>query len=235
MIDAKKIVVVILARGGSKRLPKKNVRKLGDKPLIAWTIDAAKESKYVDRIIVSTDSSEIAEIAGEYGADVLDRPENLATDEATSESGVLHALEWITKNENKTFDYVALLQPTSPLRTAKHLDEAVAFFHEKGNADTLVSVTVFDKNPYWLKRIDKDGFLESYFDSNSSPKVKETVSMPNGAIFLARVPSFMRNKKFYTKRTIGYVMEKKVSIDIDEEFDFNQAEFLQGDYPCMRK
>lgn len=225
MINNKKVISIILARGGSKRLPNKNILSFVGKPLISWTIEAAKQSQYVDRIILSTDSKEIAEVAKIYGVDVpFMRPKKYATDIASSESVVLHVLHWIQENEGKQYDYVILLQPTSPLRTSRHIDEAVEKVLKNANADTLVSVTLMKKNPYWLQKIDKEGFLHGVFVKKE--KKSEDLYLPNGALFIAETKRFLKQQRFYTKKTIAYIMESEVSIDIDEEANFLVAETL---------
>ena len=158
MINNKKIIGIILARDGSKRLPNKNILPFVGKPLIAWTIIVAKKSKYIDRIIVSTDSEKIAKVSKQYGAEYIKRPGALASDTATSEDALLYVLETLTKK----YDYFIYLQPTSPLRTTQHIDEALEIFEKSPSAETLISVTEVDKNPYWIQKINKKGFIPSY-------------------------------------------------------------------------
>ena len=140
MINGQSILAIIPARRGSKRLPGKNIKILGDKPLIAWTIEAAKNSQYIDHIIVSTDSDKIAKVAKNWGVAVpFERPSYLSTDEASSEDVIVHTLNWIEENEGILFDYFILLQPTSPLRQTKDIDQALELM-EKKNASSVVSV-----------------------------------------------------------------------------------------------
>jgi len=223
MINNKKIIGIILARDGSKRLPNKNILPFVGKPLIAWTIIVAKKSKYIDRIIVSTDSEKIAKVSKQYGAEYIKRPGALASDTATSEDALLYVLETLTKK----YDYFIYLQPTSPLRTTQHIDEALEIFEKSPSAETLISVTEVDKNPYWIQKINKKGFIENCFgDPHQFIIPKENLYLPNGAIFIGKEKEFLRSKKLYTSRTIPYIMDKKFSVDIDDKGDFHFAEYL---------
>ena len=127
MIDGKSILAVIPARGGSKRLPNKNILDLAEKPLIAWSIEAGLNSKYIDTVVVSSDSDDILDISKKFGADIIKRPDELASDTATSFDAIKHTIE----NTIETFDYVILLQPTSPLRNNSHIDEAFELLIKK--------------------------------------------------------------------------------------------------------
>ena len=147
MIKGKTVLAVIPARGGSKRLPRKNCLLLQGKPLIVYSIEAAKESVYIDEVVVSTDDEEIASLARQAGASVpFLRPAELSTDEASSVDVVAHALNYYQVNEKKLFDYVVLLQPTSPLRTAAHINQALELLKEK-KADAIVSVCEAEHSP----------------------------------------------------------------------------------------
>ena len=139
-MENKKIIAIIPARGGSKGIPRKNIKILASKPLIAWTIEAAKNSKYLDRVIVSTEDEEIAEISKKYGAEVVERPEELATDASPTGSVIEQVIAYLEQNESYNPDAIVLLQPTSPLRFAHHIGEAVKTFLE-GGYDSLVGVS----------------------------------------------------------------------------------------------
>ena len=148
-----KVLGIIPARGGSKGMPKKNIRPLLNKPLIAWTIEQALKSKYIDRVVVSTDDPAIARLAKKHGADVpFMRPDKLATDKAKSIDVVSHALLSLPEK----YDYVVLLQPTSPLRTADDIDACVKLCMSKGG-NSCVSVTESEKNPHWMYSLDRNG------------------------------------------------------------------------------
>src|SRR5712691_8558405 len=156
------IVGLITARGGSKSIPRKNVAVVGGKPLIAWTIEAAQESKSVDRVLVSTDDEEISQISKHWGAEVpFLRPANLAQDDSPHIPVVVHAVEWLDAREKNAFDELILLQPTSPLRTAEDIDNAVGLLHEK-NAASVVIVSEACSHPLLTKRVTEDGRLEDY-------------------------------------------------------------------------
>lgn len=227
MIQNKSILALILARGGSKRLPGKNVKLLCGKPMVAWTIKAAKQSKYVDRVIVSTDSDEIAKVAKKYGADVpFIRPDELASDNATSTDAVLHTLDWLKEHEKKSYDYLLLLQPTSPLRTERHIDEAVRQMVETPKLEGLNSFYLWDKKPDWMYAEDAGGFLRKCLDVQSSFKNTIEFLVPNGAIYLVRTDVFLEQKTSYPKRLGAYIMTRNESIDVDTMEDFELANLL---------
>lgn len=227
MIHNKSILALILARGGSKRLPGKNVKLLCGKPMIAWTIKAAKQSKYIDRVIVSTDSEEIASVSKTLGAEVpFIRPDELASDSATSTDAVLHTLDWLKGHENKSYDYLLLLQPTSPLRTERHIDEAIRQMVETPKLDGVNSFCLWDKKPDWVYAEDTGGFLGKCLDVRSSFKNTMEFLVPNGAIYLVRTDVFLEQKTSYPKRLGAYIMGKNESIDVDTIEDFELANLL---------
>lgn len=225
MYSRKNILGLIPARGGSKRLPGKNIRPLLGKPLIAWTIEQALASKYLDRVIVSTDSEEIAEISKKYGAEVpFMRPKELATDDTKSVDVVLHALKYFEEIENYSPDIVVLLQPTSPLRTREDIDKAIEIFC-RNRCKSLISVYEAPNHYLWLFEV-KDEFLKpldclhSRLNSNVLPKLY----VPNGAIYIAEVETLKTCKTFYIEELSYYVMPYERSIDIDIELEFDIAE-----------
>jgi len=155
----KQILAIITARGGSKGVPRKNIRVLGSKPLIAWTIEAALRSIDSMRLIVSTDNAEIAEVSREYGAEIpFLRPVELAGDTSTSVSAVLHAVVWLAEHENYRPDLILLLQPTSPFRSSQDIDSSLKLQRENA-ADAVVSVTPNLRPLQWLRKIDEQGML----------------------------------------------------------------------------
>jgi len=225
MLDDKKVIAVIPARGGSKRLPGKNIRQLGDKPLIAWSIEAAKTSKYIDRVIISTDCEDIANIAQRYGGDVpFLRPQELSGDTAGSNGVILHALEHI----DESFDYVVLLQPTSPLRKAEDIDILLESFDEK--TEGVVSVCPCEHSPLWANTLPDDMTMGNFFPE--SVIGKRSQDLPdyyrlNGSIYAFRVDSFVENKGiFYSDKVKAYNMPVERSVDIDTIVDFHIAEVL---------
>jgi N-acylneuraminate cytidylyltransferase len=216
------LLALIPARGGSKGILRKNIKTLFDKPLINWTINAAKQAKCIDRIIVSTDDLEIAEIAKKCGAEVpFLRPSELATDETPGIEPALHAIEKIPG-----FDWLILLQPTSPLRTASDID-GIFNFCQKQLASSAVSVCEVSKHPYLMYQMDKSLNLQPLV-SNRSEIIRRqdfpNVFSLNGALFLARVDWLIKNKSFIGVDTLGFTMPVERSIDLDTAFDWNMAE-----------
>jgi pseudaminic acid cytidylyltransferase len=226
MISDKKLLAIIPARGDSKRLPRKNILEFSGKPLIAWTIEAALSSKYIDRVVVSTDSQEIANISKKYGADVpFMRPDELATDEATSIDVVIHMLEEL-ENLHEKYDYILLLQPTSPLRTAKNINDSIKLLQER-NSDAIISVCEAEHSPLWCNKIPNDdlsNFLDESILNKPSQELEKYYRL-NGAIYLCSVEKLKKEATFFIKNNcIAYKMEQKNSIDIDTKLDFDLAE-----------
>lgn len=223
MINGYKILGLIPARGGSKGIPRKNIKLLGGKPLIAWTIDEAKKSKYIDRLIVSTDDQEIADVAIEWGAEIpFMRPPRLATDTARGVDVVLHALQ-----ELSGFDVVALLQPTSPFRVSGDIDGAIEFWADSGS--TVVGVVEATKSPYWMYNVGEDGRLERLLPMSEHADNRQnlpTVYVLNGAVYITDRSSLLEEESFLSQRTMAYVMPSDRSIDIDTDRDWTIAECL---------
>ena len=214
----KTFLAIIPARGGSKRLPRKNLLDLGGKPLIAWSIESALKSKYISKVIVSSDDEEILNIAKEYKADFIKRPDELASDTATTFDALKHTLENVEK-----YDYVVLLQPTSPLRTEKHIDESIEFLKEK-NADAIISVCEMEHSPLWSNTLNEDlnmsNFLRDEVLNKRSQDLPKYYRL-NGAIYICKTEKLLENKGFFIKENIfSYIMKKEDSVDIDEEIDF---------------
>jgi CMP-N-acetylneuraminic acid synthetase len=227
MINRKKLLAIIPARGGSKRLPKKNILNLVNKPLIVWTIEAALDSKYIDKVIVSTDDKDIADISEQYGATIpFIRPSKLATDETPSIDVILHAADFFKKND---YDYVVLLQPTSPLRTSKHIDESIELLDAK-NADAIISVCKMDHSPLWSNTLEKDGNMKGFLQDDILNKRSQDLDIYyrlNGAIYICNINKIKEERSFFLKDNIfAYKMNRKSSIDIDNEIDFKLAKVL---------
>jgi len=225
MIDSKKVLAIIPARGGSKGIPGKNIIDLAGKPLIAWTIEAAKKSKYIDRLVLSSDDDEIIRIATQWGCDVpFKRPAYLAKDDTPGIEPVLHALSMLP-----TFDYIVLLQPTSPLRRAEDIDGCIEDCINR-EAECCVSVTEPDKSPFWMYYIKSEGFLEPVISGDNDVASRRqdlpVVYALNGAVYVARYEWLLKNKSFLTKETIGYPMFKEYSIDIDSWKDLQLAKLI---------
>ena len=221
----KKILGVIVARGGSKRLPGKNIRNLSGKPLIAWTIDSALQSKSFTRLIVSTDSENIASVAKRYGGDVpFIRPSQLATDASGPIEVLQHALLCLETHTLK-YDIVVLLQATSPFRTTKQIDDAIKLYLSS-NADTLTSLCVVKENAYYQVSLLNDGSIIPVIPNGHLLSRKELPSLliENGAIYILSATD-IRNGNFYGEKTVGYPMDNYSSIDIDTMEDFFWAEY----------
>lgn len=229
MINGQNILAIIPARGGSKRLPKKNVRNLCGKPLISWTIDTARQSIYIDRLVVSTDDEETARLSQEFGAEVpFIRPSELSTDSAKSIDVVNHALKYMSDSGAK-FDYVMLLQPTSPLRTTQHIDEAIELLELK-SADGIVSVCECEHPSKWSGVLHNDFSLDSFLQANNDEQRQqgsEKLHRLNGSIYLMKIVDGQScDNCFPAKNGFAYVMEIACSVDIDTAEDFKQAEII---------
>lgn len=233
MINGKKILAIIPARGGSKRLPRKNILPIAGKPLIQWTIEASTLSKYVDTTFVSTDSPEIASISTDCGLNIpYLRSDSLSSDTASSMDVILDAINNFELSGH-VFDLVLLLQPTSPLRDYKDIDEAIELFIEK-SADAVVSVTECDHSPLWANVLPCDFNLSGFIPD--SVLKKRSQDMPtyyrlNGAIYLFKVKDVKNNISYLSlPKPFAFPMSKMHSIDIDDEFDFVVAESFLNKY-----
>lgn len=217
----KKILAIIPARAGSKRLPRKNIINFCGKPLIAWTIEAALKSHNVSRVIVSTDSLEIAEIAKKYGAEVpFLRAKELSQDESSSISVVLNVLEEIKEH----YTHVALLQPTSPLRTEKHIDESIELLGDKSG---VISVSPLEHPIEWTNTLQEsmhmDGFIKPEYKNKRSQDFPKRYRI-NGAIYVIKTEILKNEKNFIPeKNAVAYVMDPEQSVDIDTKNDLAHA------------
>ena len=220
MYKGKSVVAVITARGGSKRLPGKNIRLLGSMPLIAWTISAAQESQFLDRCILSSDDTEIIQVAQEYGCEVpFVRPESLAQDTSTSADVLLHAM----RSLDKSYDYAVLLQPTSPFRTGADIDAGIKLCVESG-APSVVSVRKAHEKPEWMCTLDGEGRMRfPYPPCGSQPG---PLHILNGAVYVVRSDWFVKSPVFKTSETRAFIMPWERSIDIDTLEDWLLAEYL---------
>jgi CMP-N,N'-diacetyllegionaminic acid synthase len=233
MKNNKTIIAIIPARAGSKGLPNKNIRMFCGKPLIGWTIEAGLSSQYIDELIVSTDSQEIAEVARELGAVVpFIRPSELATDIATSMSVIDHALNFYKKTFDRTFDYIVLLEPTSPLRTTSDIDDAIAQLLSSPKALAVVGICKTEtQHPAFLVEKDSEGFLAGYENNNMQILRRQEISdvyFFEGSIYASETSALLEKKTFYHETTIGYVMPKSRAIEIDDIYDFVMAEALMN-------
>lgn len=221
-------LAIIPARGGSKRLPRKNVLPLNGKPLISWTIEAALQCESINNVLVTSDSDEILTVAKTFGANTIKRPDYLADDTSTSFDAIKHAIE-----NTDNYEFVVLLQPTSPLRTTKHIEEAIKLLESK-NADAVISVTEMEHSPLWANTLPADydmvGFLQEKVVNFRSQDL-ETYYRLNGAIYICRTKKLLEAQRFFLKENIyAYVMDNKSSVDIDTELDFKWVEFNVREY-----
>ena len=221
------LLALIPARGGSKGIPRKNIRSFCGKPLLQWSIDVALSSPSVDRLVVSTDDPEIAEVASAGGAEVpFLRPPELATDTTPGIAPVLHALQLLPEVSE-----VLLLQPTSPLRQVDDV-EAIVSLHRQAGHDAVVSVVSSSKHPAWMYGLTAAQELEPLM---TLPEAACRQQLPpayalNGALYLASRLFLERERSFLTPNTIGYVMPPERSVDIDSALDWQWGEFLMEQY-----
>jgi N-acylneuraminate cytidylyltransferase len=232
MINNRRVLAIIPARGGSKGLPRKNILDLGGIPLISWTIRAAQNSKYIDRVILSSDDEEICTVARNYNCEIpFTRPAELATDTADSVSVVSHALE----SEGQFFDIIVLLQPTSPFRSVNDIDGALEQFI-CNNASSLVSVTNLSKSVEWLYFLDSDSDkLDKVYQSDKQVIRRQDSRKAyflNGAIYIFEKQFFIEHKRFIDEYTQAYVMGIESSLDIDTKEDLNYARYMLESSYC---
>ena len=215
-----KKIAIIPARSGSKGLPNKNVLMLGNKPLIAYTIEAALKSKEFERVIVSTDSLEYKYIAKKFGAEVFMRSEELSNDKASS----FIVVEYVLKRTDNEIAYFVLLQVTSPFRNENHIKESINLFENNfNNCDYLVSMQKSDKSSSLIKPIYDNSLKEYKIDYSNYSRQKYDEYHPNGAIFIGKVEEYLKQKHFFGEKSIAYFMNKEDSIDIDDSLDFEIA------------
>ncbi len=223
------MLALIPARGGSVGIPRKNLAPLAGRPLIAWTIECARRARGVERVLVSTDCPEIAEVARAWGAEVpFLRPPALAGDDAPAMAALAHALDWLAQRENARPEWIAWLQPTSPLRAPEDLEAGFELAAKPG-VDAVVSVCAAASHPFWTKRIESDGRLVDF--AEGAPEVTRRQALPpayalNGALYLARREALLAQGGFQGERTYALVMPRERSLDIDTPFDLELAGWL---------
>ena len=225
------VVGIITARGGSRSVPKKNIALVGGKPLIAWTIEAALQSRALDYVMVSTDDDEIADVSRRYGVDVpFKRPAELARDDSPHVGVVTHAVSWLASQQSWTPEYAMLLQPTSPLRTTEDIQAAVDLALAK-QADSVVSVCAARHHPSLAMQIAPEGTLADFRGGVPQHLDRRRQELPpayalNGAIFLTRRRILLDQHTFYPARTFAYVMPPERSLDIDDRWDLHMAHVM---------
>jgi len=220
-------IAVIPARGGSQRVPGKNIRALGGSPLLHWTAKAALGSQYLSRCILTTDSEEIAQVGRAAGLEIpFLRPSELSTHTSSTKEAALHALKE-TGLWDGGFDAVVILQPTSPFRTAEHIDRAIELFIER-SPDSLTSVYAAREHAHYQYTLDDKGLLCPFFGWEKAEQPRQLLPpayMENGAIYILGAET-LRAGSFYGQRVVPFVMDERSSWDIDTELDFQFAEFL---------
>lgn len=232
-MKGERILAIIPARAGSKRLPGKNSKLLFNKPLIQWTIEAAHQCQYLTDIIVSTDSKEVADIADKCGLTVpFMRPVECAGDKSTAIDVIEHVVSKLNA-ENRRYDYILWLQPTSPLRTVEDINGAIATLKDK-NADAVISICECDHSPLWSNTLDDDAnmdnFLPPFVKNNPRSQALPDYFRLNGAIYIANTAKLLQEKSFFLEKNVfAYKMAKESSIDIDSPLDFKLAELLLAD------
>jgi len=231
MYKNKRVLGLITARGGSKGLPGKNIMPLAGKPVIAWTIEAALKSKYLDDLVLSTDDKRIAVAGRKYGAEVpFLRPKYLATDRSTSMEVVLHALSWLQQN-GREYDYLVLLEPTSPLRESGDIDKAISILAEnKVGAVSIVGVSrVEAAHPVFDVKLNKKGLLVPYVGSFKAAGRRQDITelyFFEGTVYVSEVEALKKRKSFYHEKTLPYIVPRWKSIEIDNIGDLICAEAM---------
>ncbi len=224
MYKNKNFLAVIPARGGSKRLPGKNILDLCGKPIIAWSIEAGLNSSYIDKVVVSSDDDDILDTAKRFKAEIIKRPKQLASDTASSFDVVKHAIDNL-----ESYDYVVLLQPTSPLRNNQHIDKAIEFLEEK-NADSIISVCEVNHSPLWSNTLQDDCSMNNFIKEeviNKRSQDLEKYYRLNGAIYICEISKFLKEREFFLGENVyAFIMNREHSIDIDEKIDLEFARIL---------
>jgi CMP-N,N'-diacetyllegionaminic acid synthase len=231
-IENYKILGIIPARGGSKGVIRKNIRLVADKPLIHWSIAEAKQSKLLSHYYVTTDDDEIAEVATSCGAQVIDRPSELAQDKTPMIPVLQHLCQEAELLNGITYDYILLMQPTAPMRTSTDIDKAIELFHSTNNAHSLVSVyQVDDCHPSRMYRVNNDKLEKIYSEPQGSLRQDlEPIFHRNGAIYLCDRELLMFDGRLTCESPIPFIMPKTRSANIDDEQDLAIADFLMSQF-----
>ena len=230
MFNKKKIIAIILARSGSKRLKNKNIKLINNKPLIYWTIKEAQKSKLIDKLVVSTDSANYINLSKKYGVkNFVKRPKNLSSSRSTSIESLNFVLKKII-NDGETFDYCLLLEPTSPLREVKDINLGIKKLIKNTKAEALVSVSkVGNIHPQFMYEIKKNSFIRRF--SNKLKKItlhshaKELYFL-DGSIYISKIKSLFKRKSFYHEKTLSLVLPKWKSYEVDDFLDFKICEMI---------
>lgn len=229
MYKNKTFLAIIPARHGSKGLANKNIKELCGKPLIAWSIKSGLDSKYIDEVMVTTDSEKIANIAKQYGANVpFLRPKKLASDTATTFSAVKHAVEFYKNNFQKEFDYIILLEPTSPLREKNDIDNMIKqVVHKEHIADSIISIGEVHEHPSIMKKINSNDSIVAYCENikiTTRRQDNDAAYFPYGVAYISKKESLYKEKTFYTKKNTYYKIKRHQCYEIDDIYDFLSIE-----------
>ncbi|MDC7278862.1 acylneuraminate cytidylyltransferase family protein [Butyrivibrio fibrisolvens] len=225
------MIAFIPARGGSKGVPGKNIKELCGKPLIGYTIEACKNAKHIDRVIVTTDDEDIARVAKEFGAEVpFMRPDYLASDTASAVDVYIHAAEFVMNETGEKLDKFMVCLPTVPCRDSHHIDEAIEKF-QVDKSTTLISFTEAEVPPGWYHVVDENGRVSNAgfgaAGSNiANRQTNATFYIPNGAIYILDYELLKEKRTYYCDNTTTYVMSREDSVDIDYPIDFEIAELM---------
>lgn len=228
--NGKYAVALIPARGGSKGVKRKNLRVIAGKPLIEYSVLVAKHSRLIDRVYVSSEDGEILEVAQHLGVETIRRPMEFASDTASANSVVLHFIETLPSELREQDPYIVYLQPTSPLRTATHIESALEKMVEM-RMHTLISVCELTTSPYKSFRINEEGCLQSLFDeklSNARRQDLPITYIPNGAIYIFRITDFVERGGFPSNGSVPFIMSEEDSVDVDTEEDMRSLERILG-------
>lgn len=222
-------LAIIPARSGSKGLPDKNIKMLCGKPLLAWSIESALDSSYIDEVCVSTDSTKYADIAKAYGANVpFLRPKNLASDTSSSFEAIKHCIDFY-KSQNKHFDYIILLEPTSPLRESSDINNAIHTLLANKEATSIVGISLCESShPAFLVRLE-NGFLRPYENLDFKPIRRQDLPETyffEGSLYISECDALLKHKNFYHLQSLGYIVPKWKSLEIDDIDDFAMVEAM---------
>lgn len=222
MSDLDKVLAVIPARAGSKGLPGKNFLNLCGKPLIQWTIEAALEAPGIDHVVVSSDDDLVLKLANSFGVTAYKRSAELCGDFSQASAVIADVID-----AYPGFQTLVYLQPTSPLRRELHIREALEIFNA-GSKNSVISVVEVSQPPEWMLTLDEQGLLESYLPSIEIRRQDTQLKyIPNGAIYIANINSLMNNDYMFSNtKSVPYVMDTKSSVDIDDKYDFEIAEWI---------
>ncbi len=228
MLDGKRFLCLMLARGGSKGVPNKNIKPLAGKPLINYSIEAVQKTGIFDRMILSTDSGQIADVAVEAGMEVpFMRPDFLATDTASALDSIVHALDYVAA-EDGPYDYVQYIFPTAPLRTSEHILEGATKLVET-QCDMVISVCETDHPVQWMNHLPADLSLKNFVHEKDRDRNRQELQKSyriNGSIYVARWEVFAERRDWFAQDTRAIIMPPEVSIDIDTPLDFKLAELM---------